>query len=98
MTETGDDFRQNGIRNRLAIGDDAIEIEDQCAHYCDSREGPGSAFLACAPARVGHAEAKAVEHILLRCVSIGWLQAVAAARQEIIEAPARTARRWWKPS
>ena len=98
MAETGNDFRQNGIGDRLAIGDDAVEIEDQCAHCCDSREGPASALLTYAPARVGHAEAKAVEHFLLRRVSIGQPQTVAAAQQGIIEAPARKARRWWMPS
>ena len=32
MTETGYDFGENGVRDGLAVGDDTVEVENQCAH------------------------------------------------------------------
>ena len=31
LTEIRDEFRQNAIRQRLAVGDHPVEVEDQCA-------------------------------------------------------------------
>ena len=32
LTEPGHGFRQHGIGNRFAVGDDSVEIKNQCAH------------------------------------------------------------------
>ena len=33
ITQPGDGFRQHGIGDRFAVGDDAVEVEDQRAHF-----------------------------------------------------------------
>ncbi len=38
MTEFGDDFRQNRIGDRFAVGDHTVEVENQCAHGFDSSQ------------------------------------------------------------
>ena len=32
LAEIRDEFRQDGIRQRFAVGDHAVEVEDQCSH------------------------------------------------------------------
>src|ERR1700688_2619176 len=70
MTEIGYNFCQNSIRNRLAVGDHAVEVENQCAHDFNSDEDYGSTFLICDPASKWTRATEAVEHFLLHCVSI----------------------------
>ncbi|WP_249132924.1 hypothetical protein [Bradyrhizobium sp. AUGA SZCCT0182] len=50
MTEAGDRFRQNGIGDRLAVSDDAVKVENQCAHDYQFQEGIEIRRLACGPA------------------------------------------------
>src|SRR6266853_4269807 len=50
MTEAGDDFRQHGVRDRLAVSDDAVEVKNQCTHYFNSGEDQRVACLICGPA------------------------------------------------
>src|ERR1700716_3380711 len=44
MTEAGYNFCQNGICDRLAIRDHAIEVKNQCAHCFNSGEGVGISY------------------------------------------------------
>jgi hypothetical protein len=41
MTEAGYSFRQNGIGDRLAVGDDAVEVKNQRAHNFNPGNGQG---------------------------------------------------------
>src|SRR5229473_1286310 len=50
MTQAGYNFCQNGVRDRLAVSDDAVEVENQCTHYFNSGEDQGVACLICGPA------------------------------------------------
>src|SRR6185437_10781367 len=38
MTQIGYNFRKNGIRDGLAVGDHAIEVKNDRAHYVDSNK------------------------------------------------------------
>jgi len=42
MAEAGYSFRQNGIGDRLAVGDDAVEVENQGAHNFNPGKIQGS--------------------------------------------------------
>jgi hypothetical protein len=70
MTEPGNGFRQNGIGNRLAVSDDAVEVKNQCAHYFNLGKIRVRAFNM-RPGMKGLAQPKTVEHFPLRCVSAG---------------------------
>src|ERR1700730_7295908 len=70
MTQTGYNFCQNGVRDRLAVSDDAVEVKNQCTHYFNSGERPGFAFLICGLASKWTVQPKAVEHLPLHYVSI----------------------------
>src|ERR1700682_5914038 len=50
MTETSYSFCQHGVRDRLAVGDDAVEVKNQCTHYFNSGEDEEVACLICGPA------------------------------------------------
>src|SRR5690349_1234898 len=68
MAEPGNSFRQNGVGNRLAVSDDAVEIKNQCAHNFSPGKDQVRAFNM-RPAMKGLAQPKTVEHFPLRCVS-----------------------------
>ena len=45
MPELGDDLGQNAIRDRFAVGDHAVEVENQCTHGFNSMQDVGVAGL-----------------------------------------------------
>src|SRR6187397_182135 len=70
MAEPGDRFRQNGIGNRLAVGDDAVEVKNQRAHYFNSCKRFRVRAFNMRLGRKGLAQPKTVEHFPLLCVSL----------------------------
>src|SRR3981081_2164440 len=47
MTQTGDSFCQNDVRDRLAVSDDAVEVKNQCTRHFNSGEDQRFACLIC---------------------------------------------------
>ena len=70
MSEPGNGFRQHGIGDCLAVGDDAVEVKNQRAHCFNSCKDLGFAHLTCGR-QEGTRAAEIVEHFPLRCVSAG---------------------------
>lgn len=79
-------FRQDGIRDRLAVGDHAIEVEDQRAHpmpLCASN----SRVLYVAPKSKWTRATEAAGHFLLRFVSTANVLAMEQAPIASIAGP-----------
>src|SRR4051794_18755511 len=68
MAEAGYSFRQNGIGDRLAVGDDAVESKIRAPTISIRERFRGRAFNM-RPGMKGLAQLKTVEHFPLRCVS-----------------------------